>query len=97
MALNKAELAGGPGTGAKPRAAGGAGGTLAASGVSVASDSDLGGDTQSAGGFAHSVASDAESGGSPGDGSFNWSRWLCLTTGKAMNPSFTCRRGRVSG
>lgn len=68
--LTPKPLAAPPGTAvtAKARAVGGAGGTLAVSGVSVASDGDLGGDTQSAGGFTHSVASDAESGGVAADG-----------------------------
>lgn len=68
--LTPKPLAAPPGTtvAAKARAGGGAGGTLAQSGVSVASDGDLGGDTQSAGGFTHSVASDAESTGAAADG-----------------------------
>ena len=68
LALSKAELAGAAGV-TKTRVAGtGAGGTLSASGVSVASDGDLGGDTQSAGGFSHSVVSDAESGSAAAEG-----------------------------
>lgn len=77
LALTKAELAGGADATGKSRAAGGTGGTFAASGVSVASDGDLGGDTQSAGGFTHSVTSETESGG-PAEGTDAVVAMFCL-------------------
>jgi hypothetical protein len=82
LALSKAELAAAAGVAVanRTRAAGGAG-TLAASSASAVSEGDLGGDTQSAGGFTQSVASDGDSataGGARGLGDEGWSESLFI-------------------